>query len=46
MSAGIGAVAKLVLCDETAIIYEYTGYNLNDPEYRSKEIRDGLITVL
>ena len=34
MSRGIGAHAKKVLEDDETVIYEYGGYNLNEPEYR------------
>ena len=37
MSRGIGAHANLVLEDENTVIYEYGGYNLNEPEYRNEK---------
>lgn len=46
MSLGIGAVAKLVLQDDTTVIYEYGGFNWNETEYKNLEyIKDGLITI-
>lgn len=46
MSRGIGAHANLVLEDENTIMYEYGGYNLNEPEYRNENhIYDGMITI-
>lgn len=46
MSLGIGAVAKLILQDDTTVIYEYGGFNWNEPEYENLEyIKDGLITI-
>lgn len=46
MSRGIGAHANLVVADERNIMYEYGGYNLNDPEYKNgKHIYDGIITI-
>lgn len=36
MSRGIGAHANLVLEDENTVMYEYGGYNLNEPEYRNE----------
>lgn len=46
MSRGIGAHANLVLEDENTVIYEYGGYNLNEPEYRNENhIYDGMITI-
>ena len=47
MSIGIGAFAKKVVEDEKAVMYEYGGYNLNDPRYRNAErLYDGTITIL
>lgn len=47
MSRGIGVHAKKILEDEETVIYEYGGYNLNEPEYRNeKHILDGSITIL
>ena len=44
MGRGIGAHANLVVADERNIMYEYGGYNLNDPEYKNgKHIYDGII---
>lgn len=46
MSRGIGAHAKKKLEDAETVIYEYGGYNLNEPEYRNeKHIFDGNITI-
>lgn len=36
MSRGIGAHANKVLEDEYVVIYEYGGYNLNEPEYQKR----------
>lgn len=46
MSRGIGAYANLILEDEKTVMYEYGGYNLNEPEYRNENhIYDGTITI-
>ncbi len=46
MSRGTGAHAKKVLEDDETVIYEYGGYNLNEPEYRNENhILDGTITI-
>lgn len=46
MSIGVGAHADLVLHDEKIVIYEYGGYNLNEPEFRNEEnLCDGIITI-
>ena len=46
MSRGIGAHAKKVLEDDETVIYEYGGYNLNEPEYwNENHILDGAITI-
>lgn len=46
MSREIGAHANLVLEDENAFMYEYDGYNLNEPEYRNENhVYDGTITI-
>lgn len=46
MSLGIGAYARKVLEDENTVIYEYGGFNLNDPDYRNEDrILDGMITI-
>ena len=46
MSMGYGGSAKIVLQDEETVIYKYSPYNLNDPEYRNpKRIYDGFITI-
>lgn len=46
MSIGIGAWARKVLEDDKTVIYEYGGYNLNEPEFRNEEhILDGVITI-
>jgi hypothetical protein len=47
MSRGIGAHAKKILEDDKTVIYEYGGYNLNEPEYGNENhILDGNITIL
>ena len=35
MSRGIGGNCRIVEEDEHTVIYEYGGYNLNEPEYRN-----------
>lgn len=46
MSIGHGGSARIVLQDETAVIYEYAPYNLNHPEYRNNDcVYDGLIII-
>lgn len=46
MSMGYGGSARIVLQDEKTVVYEYSPYNLNEPEYRNSEhIYDGLITI-
>lgn len=46
ISLGIGAYAKLVIYDDTTVIYEYGGYNLNQKEYRNEDhVLDGTITI-
>lgn len=46
MSKGIGAYANKIAEDEYTVIYEYGGYNLNDPKYRNEDhIYDGTITI-
>ena len=46
MSMGIGAHAKKIAEDETVVMYEYCGYNLNDPQYRNEEyLHDGTIMI-
>lgn len=46
MSRGIGAYANRVLQDDETVIYEYSGYNLNDEKYRNEtRICDGIITI-
>lgn len=46
MSRGIGAHANLVLEDDKTVMYEYGGYNLNEPEYRNENhVYDGMITI-
>ncbi len=47
MSLGIGAHANLINEDKDSVIYEYGGYNLNDPKYINEEhLFDGTITIL
>ncbi|MBF6625102.1 hypothetical protein IU402_00695 [Aerococcaceae bacterium zg-BR9] len=46
MSRGFGAHANLVLEDENTVLYEYGGYNLNEPEYRNENhLYDGMIMI-
>ena len=46
MSMGYGGSAKVVLQDEKTVIYEYSPYNLNKPNYWNRDrIYDGLITI-
>ena len=46
MSVGIGAHANLIDEDKDFVIYEYGGYNLNDPKYYNEEhLYDGTITI-
>lgn len=46
MSMGIGGSAVKVLEDAETVIYEYGGYNLNEPQFRNeKRVRDGSITI-
>lgn len=46
MSRGIGAHANKVIEDKKIVIYEYGGYNLNDPEYENENhVYDGIITI-
>ncbi len=46
MSMGIGGFAVKVLEDAETVIYEYGGYNLNEPQFRNEErVRDGSITI-
>ena len=46
MSIGFGGFSRIVLQDESTVIYEYSPYNLNDPAYRNAgHIYDGLITI-
>lgn len=46
MSIGIGAYANKIAEDDKTVIYEYGGYNLNDPKYRNKEhLYDGSIMI-
>lgn len=46
MSIGIGAHANKIADDDHTVIYEYGGYNLNDPKYRNEDhIYDGTITI-
>ena len=46
ISLGIGAYGKLVIYDDTTVIYEYGGYNLNQKEYRNEDhVLDGTITI-
>ena len=46
MSKGIGAHANKIAEDDHTVIYEYGGYNLNEPEYRNTDhVYDGTITI-
>lgn len=46
MSLGIGAHANIVLENEHTVIYEYGGYNLNDPKFRNENrVYDGKIVI-
>lgn len=46
MSRGYGAHAELVAQDNETVIYQYGGYNVNEPEFRNdNHIYDGVITV-
>mgnify|MGYP001029197773 CR=1 FL=1 len=46
MSRGIGAYAKKIVEDDETVIFEYGGYNLNEPEYRNENyVLDGMITI-
>lgn len=46
MSRGFGAHADLVAQDNETVIYQYGGYNLNEPEFENeKQLYDGLITI-
>ncbi len=46
MSMGYGAFSRKVLEDDTNVIYEYGGYDLNVPKYRNADhICDGLIMI-
>lgn len=46
MSIGIGAYAKKIVEDDETVIFEYGGYNLNEPEYRNENyVLDGMITI-
>lgn len=44
MSIGIGARAKKTFEDSEMVIYEYGGFDLNDPKFRAC-IRDGSILI-
>ena len=47
MSRGIGAYAHKIAEDENSVVYEYGGYNLNDPKYHNdNHLCDGNIAVL
>ena len=37
MSRGFGAHADLVAQDNETVIYQYGGYNLNEPEFRNEK---------
>ena len=46
LSKGIGGCGRKVLEDEKIVIYEYSSYNLDNPQYRNdKQVYDGIITI-
>lgn len=46
MSMGYGGSARIVLQDESTVVYEYLAYNLNDHKYKNIDrVYDGLITI-
>lgn len=45
MSMGIGAQANIISEDGNTVVYEYGGYDLNEPEYGDKDRIDGKITI-
>ncbi len=46
MSIGIGAHANKIAEDDHTVLYEYGGYNLNEPEYRNADqVYDGTIMI-
>ena len=46
MSRGFGAHADLVAQDNETVIYQYGGYNLNEPEFRNEKHLDRKSTRL
>lgn len=46
MSLGFGAYAHLIAQDNETVLYDYGGYNWNEPGYRNENrICDGIITI-
>lgn len=45
MSMGIGARANIIFENGDTVVYEYGGYDLNEPKYRNKDHIDGKITI-
>lgn len=46
MSMGYGGSARVVLEDRNTVVYEYSPYNLDEPEYRNADrVYDGIITI-
>ena len=46
MSRGFGACANKIIEDSEIVVYEYGGYNLNDPKYWNEDhLYDGSITI-
>lgn len=46
MSMGIGGSCRKISESDTEVIYEYSSYNLNEPEHRNENgISDGFITI-
>lgn len=46
MSRGFGGSARMVMQDDSSVIYEYAPYNLNEEQYRNADhIYDGVITI-
>ena len=46
MSMGYGGFARQLDEDSVSVIYEYGGYNLNEPEFKNAErICDGILSV-
>lgn len=46
MSMGYGGSARVVLEDKHTVVYEYSPYNLDEPEYQNaNRVYDGIITI-